>query len=373
VGTPATQSISEDYDHDYIEPVDQLDAELDQELVLGDQIEQDIDQLLNSAIAIESFGMNKTTYVLLQKFGLLAGTSLDALGVESFGRTNGDDPESQMAVESLLDTMKEKAGAWSNRVIGLAKTVSDKVVALIDSMWAGISTNVKALGSKTWDATKTAGRTMKAHPYKTVAGAAVAAVAAVGIIALVMNGMSGACANESALKTFLNRISGMVKDIKWPFGKIASEVVEHKSATSVSYKLTTTVVKSAQTIAEEGAVAELGWTQSAVKAIGGSMSKLTNTVSTVGRTVGTKVVDTAKLINSKTGNEMGDFIGGKVGEVSKSKLSGWAVGEVVKKLYNTALWSIVGLVVFLFKEVVLKTYRYVKEALTSVKANVQTA
>jgi hypothetical protein len=362
-------SILEDYDHDAPETTDTICKEMDQDILLGNDLDQQVAQLLSSAIAIDTLGMSKTSFAILKSSDLLSGTSLDALGTENFSTTPGDDPESQMAVEALLDKMKEKAGAWSARILNLTTKISTTIVDLSKSLWSQISEKVSALNTKAWDKAHAVTQTMKAHPYKTVAAVAVAAAAAIGIIGFIMNGMSGAYANQSALKSFMYRIQDMVKGIKWPFGSVASDVIEQGG----SFKFATKVTRATTVALESESVVKLGWTQSAVRAVSGQVGRFTTTLTSSASKFGGKVVDVLKMVNNNTGDGMAGIVEGAVKGKTQSTLGGWAAKEVVKRLYNTALWAVVGLVVFLLKEVVLKAYNVIKDTFSTLKTNVKTA
>lgn len=356
-----TMEISTDYDHDSDDafaPIDDGIGELDQELY----------QLLSAAHSLETFGMNPTAFAIGQATNLWTGTSLQALAVENFSFQGPHDAETAMAMEALTDKIKDKMAMWSAKVLNFVKNVGDNVTGILSGMWDKLSAASKDLTTKAWDKAKVAGKTIKAHPYKTIAAVAAAAVAVAAIVAMVAAGQPGAFANESALQSFMYKMKDMINGIKWPFGKLSANVVEgtFSDVAHKSFRLSYAMEASDATAKASATIDKLGWGQAAARAVSGQLSRVWTILKTGIGTAGGKVLAGVKAIND-IGGDMPDKVAGKVADVTKSKLAGWASSKIVEKMYMTALWSIVGVMYHLLKDVVLTAFRMVTDTFTSLK------
>lgn len=348
-----TQEISEDYDHDQLEEIDCNFRNMD-------QLDQELKQLMDSTLAIEQFGMNPSAFGVLKTTGLLSGTALNTPALEFFATQNVDNLESDIALEALTDKIKQKMTEWAAKIISAAKGMTDTVTSILSTLWTKVSEQGKMLTASVWDKAKVAGATIKAHPYKTLAAMITAAAVVVAIIALVASGMPGAYANETVLKSFIFKIQDMIKTIKLPFGKI------NVSTLADGTKIVCNIDQTTKMTAGAAKLVDLGWTQNAVKAMSGSLNRVWSSLKINASAISTKVVSSVKFVND-IGGDMNNKIGMTVATKTGSKLFGWAAQEVVKKAYTTALWSIIGVLYMLLKEVVIKAFRMINDTFRSLK------
>ena len=363
------QEILEDYDHDQNEIFDSAFGE-DIDRLNEDEanlicLEKEVTQLLDCTTAVESFGMNPTAYEVMKTTGLLSGTSLMALGAECFNVGNNGDLETQMALESLTDKIKDSIAKWSAKILAFATSMSEKTTSILSSLWIKITDKSKALTDKAWDTASVAGKQIKAHPFKTIAAVVAAAAAVAAIVALIASGMPGSYANESALKSFTYKVQDMISKIQWPFGKFAVKVAEDGSKIVCHMDGTKALVKYT------GTVAEAGWTQTAVKAVMSQLNKVWSTLKTGIKAGGMKVFNSVKKIDS-IGGDMGSVVGGRVTNKTGSKIVGWATNKAIEKAYITFLWSMLGVMYVLIRTVVIAAFRMVAELMYTLTPKVKT-
>lgn len=359
--TENTMEISTDYDHDSDDgfaPIDDGIGELDQELY----------QLLGAAQSLEAFGMNPTAFMIGQTTNLWAGTSLQALAVENFSYQGPNGVETEMALEALVDKIKDKMAMWSAKVLSFVRGVGDKITNILSGMWDALSTAGKDITAKAWDKAKVAGKTIKAHPYQTIAAVAAAAVAVAAIVAMVAAGQPGAFANESALQSFMYKMKDMITNIKWPFGKLTANVVEgtYSNVDMKSFRLSYVMEATDGAAKASDTIGKLGWGQAAARAVSGQLSRVWSILKAGIGGAGSKVLAGVKAIND-IGGEMPAKVGEKIASKTKSKLAGWASSKIVEKMYMTALWSIVGVMYHLLKDIVLTAFKTVTDTFKSLK------
>jgi len=258
------------------------DAESEEEAALNQLIGEEagiealfgeIQQLSDARMAIENFGVSQSSMAIMSITGLLAGTSLEAIALESFA--DAGKAEADLALEALNDKAGEKSAAWSAKVLSVVKGGASKVAALVTSLFTKIGSVVKTLTSKAWDATKATGRVIKAHPVKSVL-AIIAAIAAVaGVIAYATGNFPAAGAKGDAFKKFNEHIVGLINKIKSPFGKVeayaegAHSTLKVRWAQDSSGGFVKTLVKDSDYDPKT-----LGWTQSAVKSVSGQLDRV---------------------------------------------------------------------------------------------------
>jgi ElaB/YqjD/DUF883 family membrane-anchored ribosome-binding protein len=369
------QEISTDYDIDS-QPVRDIEdplGECDQEMIEIESLDQEIDQLMQVTIAIENYGMDPSTFGVLKATNLLSGTSLDVLGMENFANQDADKLESAMATESLIEKIKEKAAAWAAKIIGFTKSSLNAVLGMLTKIKDQIVEKGTALVTATWDAAKSGARVVKAHPYKTVIAAIGTAAAIMGVVALMA--APGTYASVDSLRAFAVKLRDAVANIKPPFNKVKVEMVDGKffnSAIVVDVANGVETVTSTTAITTTYSQVELGWTQSAVKLALAQFSKLWNTTKAALTAIPGKVVEIAKKINNMGGGDAATSVQNVVAEKTGSPLTGWAANKVVDRIYTTLLFSIVGVVYSLLKDVVLKAYRSVQETFGALKAEPKT-
>lgn len=265
---------------------DQELDQLDQESFAVEGLMQEIGMLADTSMAIENFGFNPTAAGIMKATGLLNGTALESLGLESISFTGGTHPESQLAIESLGEKIKEKAAQLSAKVLNIAKNSGEKIMAVLNPLWNKIEETTKSLTSAAWDKTKMAGATVRAHPFATVA-AVIAAVAAVaGIVAFMASGAPASGAKVDAMKSFLGKVAGDISKIKFPGGTIKAAV------NSAGTRVVTTFVAS-KDVAKAVAADSLGWTANSVKVMQGQLGRAWNLIKHAWSALGTRAIKLA--------------------------------------------------------------------------------
>jgi hypothetical protein len=120
----------------------------------------------------------------MQKADLLAGTALASLAVESFEPARADSPESRIALEGLMDKMKEKSAAWAAKILDVVKKIGDVAIA---APAAKVKSALTKLTAKVSDKAHDAGKVIKAHPYATALAAVTSIAATVAAISFIGN------------------------------------------------------------------------------------------------------------------------------------------------------------------------------------------
>ena len=263
---PEDESVDETEDEgDLLDGVNNDDAELE-------ELEEQMRQLVDTRMAIEQFGMSPGMLRMGQITGLLCGTALEHMDVDVLGLEAWGPDDKAFALESLGDKISDTAGRWAAKILSVAKSFGTKVMGVLTPLWNKLATVLKAAGSKVWDKTKDAGRTIKAHPVATVLAVLGAIAAVAGILAFVGASCPSVGAKMPAIQSFNAKLSAMIKGIKWPFGKFDTSVVSNK------VKLVYTAASSKVSGAYSATVAKLGWTQTAVHAVSGKASAAWNAV-----------------------------------------------------------------------------------------------
>jgi hypothetical protein len=288
-GTGVTDgSGNEDGENDDLDDLDMFVSESAGIDMLGLEMEQ----LAGAALAIENFGINPSSLGVLQATGLLSGTSLDALALESM--SGAAEAETDLALEALGEKIKEKAGAWSAKILNFTKNVGSKTLAVITGLWNTVSNTAKSLTASAWDKTKAAGAVIKAHPYKTLAAVAASIAVVASILVLVTGGAPAVGAKVDVIKSFLMKIVDNIKKINFPGAKITAKL------NAAGDRIVIETIK-AGLVVEQAAVSALGWTETAVKAIGSQLGRAVTHVKDGWGALGTKatklggtVVDVAK-------------------------------------------------------------------------------
>lgn len=116
-----------------------LSREIDQ---LGDSITR-----LSACIpCIQKSGINPTATALLEGLGLLDSTAITSLGLESFGYAAPSSMDTAIAVEGILNTIKEKAIQWAKKMAELGKRIFQTTVHLVTlpfkKLWANYQNKV---------------------------------------------------------------------------------------------------------------------------------------------------------------------------------------------------------------------------------------
>lgn len=276
---PITAEISEDLEgNDIIAQPDVADdAEPEEDSIIEDiesdeqeieELEQQMRQMVDASTAIEMFGVNPTAIAIMQTTGLLNGTALESIGLESFSVHSPSDDESKMALESLGEKIKEKSAQWSAKILSVVKNAGSKILGVLKPLWDKIQSVVTKLGSVAWDATKTAGRAIKAHPYKTIA-AVVASIAVVaGVVAFAGGNFPAMGVKMPAFESFGAKLVEMIKKIKNPFTKVNATFVGGKL--KVGFEA---IKGTSATVVNTVTAKAAGWSQTVVKVVGGQASR----------------------------------------------------------------------------------------------------
>jgi hypothetical protein len=218
--------IGDDEDESDYDDADSVDREIDNDSNDIEMLSMEIEQLSQTSIAIESYGMGPSTAAVMQITGLLNGTALESVGLESFSAPVPGDAESMMALEALGEKIKEKAASFAAKIVNVVKAGGQKILAIITSVWNKVQSLVTTLASKTWDAAKSVGQTIKAHPYKTIAGV-VAAIAAVAAIVVYCGGAPAMSANINVVKAFMTKLASDISTkVKWAGGSVKATLNE---------------------------------------------------------------------------------------------------------------------------------------------------
>lgn len=339
-------------------------AVMERELDMVEQDDSDIEmlntemlQLLNAGVAVESFGFNPTAAAIMQTTGLLDGTALQSLGLESISVSSGDDAESMMALEALGEKMKEKAAQWGAKILSVVKNSGEKILGALTPLFDKIGGLVSKMSAKAWDKTKTAGAVARAHPYTTIAAVIAAIAATAGIVAFVASGAPAAGAKVEVLKSMLNAVKDRITGIKFPGGKITAALSKGGDRLILGFE-------KAAGVAKEAALSTLGWTQPAIKAINGQLDRAWgavkmswNALSTRTTKIATSVIDTSGQVvmgGIGTGVAAANMAGGTAVKVLPATKAGGFVAKMVGNQVGFAagsayIMSIVGIVAAMFR------------------------
>ncbi len=233
---------------------DETDLEMLSLVTLGDEI----DQLESMHDTIKDHGLNASSYGILKSTNLLCGTSFDAIAVENLAGGGNDENQTQLALEGIVDTMKQKAAAWSARVIQQIKRIKN---ISFDSIKNKISATLTKLKTKTIDL----GKTIKAHPYKSALAILGSIVSVAGILTYVGQKLqSSTNANNDEIKKIWDEAfikyaeaTGQRSDFK--FTKNDFERQGHLDVFNANIEASKS--SGLLTAPDAGTWKELGWTQ----------------------------------------------------------------------------------------------------------------
>lgn len=251
------------------EPIDVVFAEVMGEEALLDNMALELTQLDACMVAVASYGSNPTAVAIMQSQGLLDGTALESLGLESVTVEMPGGAESEMALEALSEKIQEKSAAYAAKILHVFQAAGSKILGGLTAVWDKVTGLVKTLTTGAWDKAKASGRVIKAHPYATIAAVATAMVAVAGIVVYCGGSMPTMAGGQKALESFGARVKDMVNKIKWPFGQVKVEQQGMKLIPHFSNTNATDVVG----VLQEGSADKLGWTQNAVKAVMANATK----------------------------------------------------------------------------------------------------
>jgi hypothetical protein len=374
---PNDDDVVDDGDSDVVDGDDDDVNRMEQELLAIEQLGLDMDQLAGAAIAVESFGINPTAMGVMQAVGLLDSTALSSIALESVSFVDGEHAESQLALEALGEKIKEKAGAWSAKILNFTKDIGSKALDVITGLWDKVSGLATKLGAAAWDKTKAGAAVVKAHPYKTLAAVAAAIAVVGGIVVFVAGGAPAVGAKVDVVKNFLKTIVEHVKKINFPGAKITAALNEAGTKISVTATKAGGAVKAASLDA-------LGWSQTAAKSIQSQLGRVIGQVKTGWAAVGAKAtkLGTAVVSGSETvangvlttavgASAMGDAVGKsaalKLGASARvAKFAGSVNGSMVGAGYFAYLGGLLVALYHLVKLVVVGGLRMVAATLRAI-------
>lgn len=347
-------------------------------------LDTEMRMLTDSALAIEQFGFNPTTAAIMQTTGLLNGTALESLGLESITVSAGDSAESQLALESVLGKIAEKTTQWAAKILHVAKMSGEGVISVLTPLWKKISGMVSAIGEKAWDKTKAAGAVVAAHPYATIASVIASAAAVAGLVAFVASGAPAPGAKLDVFKSFVNTVRDHLGRIKFPGGKLVAKISESGTKIMVVFEKSKDVVKGA-------ALSSLGWSQTAVKAMSGQLNRAWDALQQSWTALGTRSMKLVRGAGDLTkevfvGAEFVGVAGGVAGKELASKVvgtskagravstvAGYAASRIVTSAYFGAIISLIGLMFRITKYVVVGGFRMIASTLKAIMPHAQPA
>lgn len=269
------------------------------------EIEKEVSQLVGAFSAIESFGINPTAVSILKTSGLLSEASKNAIALESMGFHTSQEPESQMALESLLDTIKEKMASWSSKILSMIKDTGSKLMKTISGLWDRLKELTKTVKEKAFDKIEKSKNIVKAHPARTIAAVATAALTVVTILTFTARGLPTP-SKAKELPEFLTKVSEKINKIQWPFGKIASKISNNK-------RLTVSIVGATGAVTA-ATIAKLGWTKSIIDTTSNMFDKVGNQIRSVWPDVQEKSINATRDIWTITkGMVVGGVEGARTG------------------------------------------------------------
>ena len=225
-------------------------------------------QLSNAVVAIESYGVHPSTIGVLQATGLLNGTALESIGLESFTVSKPGDAEANLALEALGEKIKEKSAAWAAKIVSVVKGGTEKLLGMLKAVWNKVTAGAKAAagGIKS---------TVSAHPYATVAGAVAAIVAVAGVVAFATDKFPAKGGKPEAFKKFTESLGDRLGKIKWPLGKVEHSVSDDGMKLLVNY----TPSSSTALMVVDQPAEKLGWTKAGVTALTGQLNRAWTSIS----------------------------------------------------------------------------------------------
>ena len=180
----------------------------------------EIEHLENLATAIETYGISPALMYVADREGLLSSTFISIPATESMMQPyRPGSSTSTAALEGVMDAIKSKTAEWAARAGGMIKGLLSKSMDVIKNATSWVADFSKHIASKTWDAAKATGRTIKAHPYKTV----LVVIASVAAVATVLSLCGAIPQTSAAFGAWISRLRTGLAAIKSPFGSITIE------------------------------------------------------------------------------------------------------------------------------------------------------
>jgi len=217
---------------------------------LGDEIMM-YDDTIN---AVSRYGISKSSFLILKSSGLLSSTSFDAIALEGFNDNCED-----IALESLIDKVKEKVAKWSAKALSFAKTTASKISNTLGNLLEKLKNISKNVIDKVFDKADAGKQYVKAHPYKTIALTIAAVLTVLGIGQFIIKGFP-VFRNAAKIPQFMKTVGGMIAKVNYPLGKITTAFSKGGMVMKVS-------IGTGTFLTGVGTIAALGWTKDKVASV----------------------------------------------------------------------------------------------------------
>lgn len=321
-----------------------------------ENLEVTIHQLERCSNIVYGTGINASALGIMKATGLLVGTSLDTIAMES-----AKDIERDVAVEALQEATKTKVAEWSAKIMVFMKNTVNVTNDLISTVRAKIKATSQIIAEKSEKIFDESLAYAKAHPYKTILGVLAAAALTVAVIKFASTGAPGVDCKGSVLKSYLDKIKAMAKDIKSPFGKVTS-VSGGDEVTSNLIKYTETAMGRAPT--EKLNV--LGWTKATFANVVRQVEGLWESFSTTMKPFWENVIKPIDKVVSNVGF-FPKVVGEKIKVKTGTRAVPWLAEKVIAAVYYPimiklfkSLWGLVKAFVVKALEVVNTTFNGLK-------------
>jgi len=301
---------------------------------------------------VSEYGLSQTSFKILNSAKFLTTTSYDSFALENF--SGNTESLSKVALEELDNKINEKSAGWAAKILSFVKMIGSKTLAVIDPIWDKLSGMFKKIGSSAWDKTKSVGKAIKAHPYKTIMLVILAIAAVGGILAYCGSFLPGSNQAWSALGKFDSKIGELSSKIKLPWGKVN---VTPGNAKNLNHIDVVFASKSAESIPIE----KLGWSQSAARTcytelsksitsfksgLGSSISRgtkvLSENISKVGHAVVPKLESAFKGVGKTVENHTGSKTVAGAAQMVASGAFFWGAVNIFHKLWRLIKKIVIG-------------------------------
>lgn len=304
--------------------------DFDDEVLALQALEPELNALAGFAALAEDDLLTEEAVRLGYSMGLMSGVSVSAM--EQYGM--GDVP----STEALLTSIKDKMREWAAKAVASIKvtnsTLKAKLTALIDKITSKLDAVLQAVKSGKVKATKT----IKAHPYATVA-AALAAAVAVGAVVATCTGTLTLTGGTAAIAGAVQTITRAIGSLKVPFGKFSVSNV--KNMVRVTFQKT-----PVQEVT--GTIEGLGFSNDNIASIGAKLSTVqSGTVAATGR-LASAYTREANLVNNVAGNPVASKAASRLGVPSGGLMGflrfGWSVIVACYTVVKTVVMGAMNLV-----------------------------
>lgn len=254
-------------------------------------IESEIKELSDTLLAIKIFGLNTTSLLIMKTTGLLAGTSLNSIALESLCSSDVDESIRDIAVENIISSIKDKVAKWSAKILESLKSTSGKITESMTHAFGKIKDTMSHISQSVLDKSKYVSRKMNAIPHKRVL-LTLASIGAVSAL-LLFAGRSfpKVGANPSEVSRYLAKLKDMISKIKSPFCILTPNVLENG-------KLSVHVLP-ADIFSPSSPPIKLGWTDTTIKSTSHEVSNAVSSMSSSWKVFESSGISISKSISSK--------------------------------------------------------------------------